>query len=282
MRRNPALQSIISLLILSAFQSVSAAVIFDSAFTSVPNPNFSFSASSGGTAGYASDGPGGSTAIKLYDPTSTGASSTAVLTPSSTVTFPAFNTSQPGQEYLHFRADFAVTGFSVDSNNSNYPRMIIRNLTDATQSITIGLGHTSTGNVALVAVRGEGGSAAPSTDATRFVIQNYGAYSTTDATANDTNDQYVTVELFYRIGSTSLEVYANGNGFTTSGLVNGFSGTSTFSNSNLQLTLATGSTSIDTTVYIDNLLLETTSVPEPGTALLASFGALALFKRRRR
>jgi len=283
MKRHWIHRSILPLLVLSGIQQASAVVIFNSDFTSVPNPDFSFTAAgSGGTAGYASDGPGGSTAIKLHDPAATGTSSTAVLTPSSTPAIPAFDTSLAGQEYLHFRADFAVMGFSVASNNTNYPRMIIRNLADTTQSITVGLGHTSSGNVALVAVRGEGGSANPSSDAIRFVINSYGAYNASDATANDTNDQYVTIDLFYRIGSTSLDVYASGGGIPTiSGQVNGFSGTSAFSNSSLQLTMATGSTSIGTTVYIDNLLLETTSVPEPAAAALASLGALALFKRRR-
>ncbi len=267
-------------LVLACAPGAEAVTVFSSGFTTDPAPNFTFN-SGGGTAGISGTGLTGSSsgrAIELTD-TSTSAASSAVLTPTTGNGFPAFDTTLAGQSNLLFTADFAVTTMSVGQSVGTVPRLILQNLSDPGKSIHIGLGRTSSTNAILYAGRGE--SSDPSDGGTRLLLYNYLGYSTTDASANDTNDLYVTVNISYISGSDTMFVSAyNGATLLGSGNVSGFLNSS-FNNSNLAVTVTTGTTA-QSTVYLDNVTLQTT-VPEPSaTALLGSLAALGLLRRTRR
>ena len=256
---------------LSLFSAAHSAVIYEADFTVNPTPDMTLNAG-GSPATYGTSGPGGSRALQVID-NATGGNVIAQIA-MSTAGIPTFSTANAGQETIIFRADMAITSMTASANDAAIPRLIFRQTTTLTQSMTIGLGLNSSNNLVLFAARGN--NALPNaTD--RVDLANFGTYSAT-AADNDTNDAYISIEMIYTNGASFATVTARqGSTVLGSGNVNGFS--TTFSNSNLLILAATG-TATTGELYVDNMRVEV--IPEPSAGLVAGLAPLALRRKRAR
>src|SRR5690606_35700251 len=127
--------------------------------------------------------PGGSRALEIAD---AGAGSGVATLDLDNGSFPAFDTTQPGQELIRMKVDFAVTTMVSGSGSASVPRILFRNTADVDFGLTLGLGRTSSNNVILYAAPGDNATA---NNGNRIVLRNYGPYDSTSGnqTANDTN-----------------------------------------------------------------------------------------------
>lgn len=211
-----------------------------------------------------------------------------------------FNTTTPGQEVFKASADIRVDSY-VGSGTSNF-RVVLKDGGRTNPYFAMGLSHgVLNGTDRLFLYAGDTASSAnnfftpgaadaigwntsTNTMASGF---DFGSYNSSDAASNDTNDEFYRLTVEFRPSLTpglqDLLVTATQ---LSSGLTASLSKTTAtpyvFSNTSSDYVTVNAPGSGTGTMYVDNITLTSSAVPEPASMGLIALGALGLLGRRRR
>ncbi len=211
-----------------------------------------------------------------------------------------FNTTTVGQEVFKASADIRVDSYA-GSGTSNF-RFVLKDGGRTNPYFALGLSHgTLNGTDRLFLYAGDtasssnnyftptaanaiGWNSLTNTMASGF---DFGSYNSSDASSNDTNDEFyrLTVEFRPSLTPGQQDILITARQLS-SGLTASMTQTTTtpyvFSNTGTDYVTVNAPGSGTGTMYVDNIVLTNSAVPEPASMGLIALGALGLLGGRRR